>query len=495
MPRIVHVVEQLTLGGGARAHIAVAKYSARSADFQHAIASLLPPRPEAVELARSGGLEVLAPESRAELHALLERADIVHLGWWNSPEMAEFLRSPLPSARLCVWLHVAGDRPPQVITRELVDMADLAMAVCPHSLRVAAFRQLPDDERRERSTLVYPGADFERLGALEASSHAGFNVGYVGTLNFQKLHPDYVRMSAAIRVPDLRLVVCGTGGEQILREQAAVLGVADRFDFRGYVADVAAVFAELDVFGYPLCENTYAAGELVLQEVMYAGIPPVVFPYGGIRDLVIPDFTGLVVTSPREYSEAVEHLYRDPQDRARLGRNAREYASQIFGAENAARSLNQAYRRLLERPKRSRTWGTGAGAESLPVAALMREDAPGLGATRLIEGLGSFAGPFRASLTAAERTSLPSAEEEIAQADDLLWDGTGGIRAPTEITTRAIPGSGSGVVWCCASAGSSRLPSPSSVLPSSSDSHTGAGSGTWRRPPSKPGTGCSHNAR
>jgi len=56
-------------------------------------------------------------------------------------------------------------------------------------------------------------------------------------------------------------------------------------------ATIKPVIETFDVYGYPLCADTYASGELNLQEVMYAGVPPVVFPYGGVKGLVEHDRT------------------------------------------------------------------------------------------------------------------------------------------------------------------------------------------------------------
>src|SRR5256714_15389959 len=93
--------------------------------------------------------------------------------------------------------------------------------------------------------------------------------------DFSKMHPRYVAMSADVDVPGVRFVVCGAGaGFPALARQAEQLGVGDRFELRGWVDDIRPVIARLDVFGYPLCEDNYSASDLVLQEVMYAGVPP-----------------------------------------------------------------------------------------------------------------------------------------------------------------------------------------------------------------------------
>lgn len=88
--------------------------------------------------------------------------------------------------------------------------------------------------------------------------------------------------------------------------------------------------------GYPLCLDTYAASELNLQEAMFAGIPPVVFPHGGIQLLVKHNETGLVVHSNQEYRDAIAYLYNNPSERLRLGANAAEYSKRHFGARNNA---------------------------------------------------------------------------------------------------------------------------------------------------------------
>src|SRR5438105_4568610 len=95
-------------------------------------------------------------------------------------------------------------------------------------------------------------------------------------------------MCASIPVPHARFLICGAGGAMpVLRRQAAEQGIADRVEFRGFVEDIGRAIAEMDVFGYPLAEGTYAASELVLQEAMYAGVPPVVLGGTAVRGSVV----------------------------------------------------------------------------------------------------------------------------------------------------------------------------------------------------------------
>ena len=240
--------------------------------------------------------------------------------------------------RALIWCHVNGENPPHVITRDIAAAADLLLATGPSTLEVPLFRSMSP----ERVGLVLAGADFARLEGMQPKPHSTFNVGYIGTVDFVKMHPDFLEMSAAVEIPQARFIVCGEGGAlEPLRRQAREAGNETRFEFRGYVEDVRQVLADLDVFGYPLCEENYSTSDLVLQEVMYAGIPPVVLPFGGTPHLVIHGESGLVARDKAHYVRSIHYLYSHPDERVRLGRNAASRARQCYGARERRRRVQR----------------------------------------------------------------------------------------------------------------------------------------------------------
>ena len=82
--KVLHVIQGLSLGGGARTMVAAAKYSARLGGFQHRVASLLPAAPESLNLSEEAGMTVIdAPDRNALLHEI-EETDIVLVHWWNN---------------------------------------------------------------------------------------------------------------------------------------------------------------------------------------------------------------------------------------------------------------------------------------------------------------------------------------------------------------------------------------------------------------------------
>ncbi len=296
-----------------------------------------------------------------------------------------------------------------------MDLADVVVTVSPFSYELPVFRDLPEAERAAKVDMILAGTDLPRRVTEPARPRETFNVGYIGTLCFSKLHPEYVRISAGISVPGVRFVVCGDQAQaRVLRRQAAALGVEDRFEFRGYVEDLAAVLAEMDVFGYPLCADNYSAADLVLQDAMAAGVPPVIFAHGGTQVLVRHGETGLVVRSEAEYREAVAHLYRHPAERQRLGEAARAHALAHFGTAKGMARWQAVYARLLALPRRPRALADVAVWAS--------------GAEHFVAGLGNAAPEFRVSLVSPRREEVLEAERAIAAATPVRCaEGSGGI--------------------------------------------------------------------
>jgi glycosyltransferase involved in cell wall biosynthesis len=378
---ILHVIQRLTNGGASRCMQAMACWSSREGAWEHRFLSLAP----------AGG-------GRREA---VERADVVVVHFWNTPELYAWLRSDLPSLRLLLVLHVGGLHAPQVVTRPLVDFADYVLATSPFTLRLPVIDQA-------KTAAMFSPAGFERLAGVRPRPHGAFNVGYIGTLSPVKMHPRFVAMSARVDIPNVRFILCGS------MPAAALRNLDGRFEFRGYVEDIAPVLAELDVFGYPLCEDNYSTSDLSLQEAMYAGVPPVIFPYGGIGELVQHGKTGLIVNSEEEYTRAIEYLYHHPEERRRLGEAARDYARQHFGADRAAGPLNRIFEGLLSQPKRERRL-TDAPADAS-------------GAELFAAALGDSAPQFSRSLRPGDRLQLLEAESLIAASSPVLQDeGGGGI--------------------------------------------------------------------
>ena len=397
MPHVLHVIEYLDRGGATRAALSTAKQSSKFGPFEHSFVSLKSAHPEALELAREAGIQVHESPSISQLDGLIDDADILQIEYWNAPAINQLLHTSLPPHRSAIWFHIAGSSMPQRIHQRLFDFADIPIACAPTPFEEhPLFKSALDSNQQPEPALVIAPADFDRIKKVSHKPHSGFNIGYIGTLSFVKMHRDFIPMSVNIEIPDSTFIVCGEGNQEELMRQATALNAEHRFDFRGFVEDISSVLEILDVYGYPLCEDTYAAAELNLQEVMYAGIPPIVFPHGGIKGLIQHNRTGLFVNSIEDYRRAIEYLYYNPVERKRLGVNAAAYARAHFGSKNAARSINKVYDRLLTIPKRYHTWGE-APQDFAPKLSHKKPTTPAV-AELFIESLGDVNGSFATSM-------------------------------------------------------------------------------------------------
>ncbi|MEM1366884.1 MAG: glycosyltransferase family 4 protein [Cyanobacteria bacterium P01_H01_bin.15] len=409
--KVLHIIPALTLGGASRALLILVQSLAKTSDLQQSVLSLMPVGAQARELAARHGIEQICDRnSEIELHHAIAAAEIVQIHFWNHPQLYQFLQKPFPAARIVFWCHIGGVTLPQVLSPEIIDFADQVVATSTYT--VEKLRDHQEATRADSIDVIPACTDFKRLLPFERQDHSGYNVGFIGTTTPNKIHPDFVRMSAEIGVPGIRFIVCGgESGCRTLQRQASQLGVSDKFQFLGYREDIQSVLATLDVFGYPLCPDNYSTVELVLQETMAMGVPPVVFNYGGAARTVIHNQTGLVVCNQADYKNAITYLYHNPRERKRLGNQAQQYIQKEFSPARLANAWLRVYERLCQRPKRSRQLFS---AEQLE------------GSRLFVPTLGNLGNYFRANATSTNLQELINTDDMIACSFPALCDRRGG---------------------------------------------------------------------
>ncbi len=124
---------------------------------------------------------------------------------------------------------------------------------------------------------------------------------------------------------DVSFVICGKGSDfDAARRYAQEVGVADLFEFRGWVtgADKAALLAEVDLYVHP---SHLEGMPNSLLEAMAAGLPSIAARVGGVPD-VLPEPSAGILFEPGDIaalSQALVKLVRDPARRAAMGQAAR----------------------------------------------------------------------------------------------------------------------------------------------------------------------------
>ena len=306
--RILHIAAHV--GGG----IGSAYIGLKTGGEQHRILLLEKPL-DTVTLSRvkEAGFEIIIDADREQIVEELEAADIVVINWTHHPAMTKFLiEFPKIPIRSILWCHVSGNYYP-IVPADFVKHFDQVMFATPFSLKLPQFRALGDDYINEHFHVVYGLNDLSRFGKIERKEHDGFRIGYVGTLGFCKLNPDFADYCSAIDITDAKFVMAGNAAnqEQIMMRYKQNSG-KNEFLFLGQVKDVPAVLSELDVFGYLLNPQHFGATENALLEAMAAGLPVVALEQCVEKYIIKNKETGLLVKSPSEYRQAIRYLYDNP---------------------------------------------------------------------------------------------------------------------------------------------------------------------------------------
>jgi len=346
-----------------------------------------------------------------ELFSEVKAADIVVLHWWNHPLLyALMVREILPESRVLIWSHISGLHPPFGFTMPLLDYPDYFVFTTPISFGTEEAKKYKASGG-EKLKVVWSTGGVEHLLQAKPKPHKGFRIGYIGTVDYCKMHPDFIQMSSMVNVPGAEFIVCGGPNELIVSQEAKEISPSTRFTFHGMIKDVRAQLEKFDVFGYPLAPYHYGTCEQALCESMAAGVPPVVM--GNLTELhMIKDgVTGLIANSPREYAAAIRKLWRRPSLRRELAANARQDAVKRFSMKQMVFAWEELFEQALLSPKTRKAWkGKIAGHKVSP-------------AQLFLEAVGAFGHCFKLSLDAFYSKDMEIAKKFATQgfSRSRLW--------------------------------------------------------------------------
>ncbi len=143
--------------------------------------------------------------------------------------------------------------------------------------------------------------------------------------------------------PGWTLAVAGDGDRSHFEALARSLGVHERIRWLGVQREVAPLYAMADAFLLPTSYETFS---LATFEAAASGLPLLVTPVNGVRELLEPGVNGFFIDRrPGGISDALRQLSDDPGRRLEMGRAARR-SSLRFSWDNTVELHRRLYRRL-----------------------------------------------------------------------------------------------------------------------------------------------------
>jgi glycosyltransferase involved in cell wall biosynthesis len=168
-------------------------------------------------------------------------------------------------------------------------------------------------------------------------------IGFVGRLDQQKAPQRLIEAALALlaRQRQAHVVMVGDGPLRAeLETRVRQSGFAERFSWRGQETGRAWIPA-FDILAMP---SAYEGFSYTLLEALYAGVPVVCTPVGGVSGVVIDGQEGFVVPHAdcARLAERLALLAGDAQLRAAMGRRGRERAAQ-FSIDRMTALVEAAY--------------------------------------------------------------------------------------------------------------------------------------------------------
>lgn len=260
-----------------------------------------------------------------------------------------------------------------LLNRAMNRFIDRFIAVCE-----AASRTMQQKERikAESIRVIYNGVDTNKFHFSPGDARDArrglnipadsFVVGIVSNFRPEKDIPTFFKAMTILKkeIPDLRVIAAGRGssetqiriGEQMIqfcREN----GLMDQTLFPGYLLDVRPYIAAMDVACLTPKSNE-GFSNAILEE-MSMGKPVVATDIGGNAESVVDGETGYIIPPgrPEALAEKILLLYRNPEQRERMCRKARERVEKTFSIEKMIHEMERFYLSSLERyPFKGREW-------------------------------------------------------------------------------------------------------------------------------------------
>jgi glycosyltransferase involved in cell wall biosynthesis len=318
----------------------------------------------------------------------IAQSDIVLIHWWNHPTLFEIMvNMEFPACRLIFWNHVSALYPPYIHSNKLIEFSDLFVFTSPVSYEAKEIIDLPD-YLKEKLDVVWSSCGTDIFRDFKKIDHDGFIIGMTGTVDYGKLHPDFIRMCSNINIPNAKFIVCSGDSQDRIKQDAVRYNIENRFSFNGRVRSVMPFLAIYDVFGYPLQPKHLGTCEQAIGEAMLAGVVPVVLNNAAEKYIIEDGITGIIAKSQDEYCRAIEFLYHNPDKREKMEDRAIASAKGKYSITKKIKKWGKIFGRALDNDKRVRQWN----AEKC-----------GSGAAIFIESLGDYGDIFEKYIVASEQ--------------------------------------------------------------------------------------------
>jgi len=306
----------------------------------------------------SGARPVVDGRDLRRLRALMADVDVVHVHRGKEHWLAALGNRLIPTPRPIVRTrHIAQAVRPHAANRWLYRRATAFVVTVTEAIRRQYVASGLVDA--DRVAALPGGADTERYrplvrdpqvyGRLGGRSDRPL-VGMIAGLRVMKGHEVVIEAAARLGARDVRphFVFVGRGAlEPAVRDAIDRAGLAQQFSIAGFVEDLPAALAALDVALYVPLESDGMSR--VIFEYLAAGRPLIASRVGVVPEVLTDGEHAALVPAGDAgiLAEVLARLVGDPAAGARLGEAGRRLVAQRYSGAQVAAALEGLYARLV----------------------------------------------------------------------------------------------------------------------------------------------------
>ena len=362
--KILHITAHMGAGAGK----AIAGIVISDHEHEHKIIVVQEPKKRNhIESCLREGIEVLVSPAVEELIRNVEWSDVIVINWWHHPSIFEILlRISDMKTRIVIWNHVNGLNYPRLKGDFLYEF-DGCMFTSGASYKNSLWTKGQAKAIKEKSTLVYGMGDFrpeEYISKEDYSLDKEVRIGYVGSLDYAKLHPSFISwIKKALEADEtIRFLIAGDPTEDIVND-VKEMGT-EKIELLGFQSNVNEVLLSCDIFIYPLNPMNFATTENAILEAMAVGLP-IITTDGIVEQNIIDNgVNGVLVHNAEEFVGSIKKLIEDMGLRKQLGKSARSYVIEKYGISENVENYRQAINKMVSVTKHKHDFTSVIGMRS-----------------------------------------------------------------------------------------------------------------------------------